>query len=126
MNTCLRLTPLRLLSASLLGIALGCGSAYAELVGTDDAAASFEAAKANPDREKVRAFMERPEVVEKLKSMGVSPDEAKARVGALSDTEIHMIAGKLDMLPAGGALSNNELLLIIIIILAVVLLVIVL
>jgi hypothetical protein len=64
--------------------------------------------------------------VEKLKAMGVSPDEAKARVGALSDTEIHMIAGKVDMLPAGGKLSNNDLLLIVVIILAVVLLIIVL
>ena len=126
MNCRLHLTPLRLLSASLLGLALGWGTAYAELVGTDDAAASFEAAKADPDREKVRAFMERPEVVEKLKSMGVSPDEAKARVAALSNTEIHMIAGKLDMLPAGGRLTNNDLLLIVVIILGVVLLIIVL
>ncbi len=126
MNHRLRLTPLRFLTASLLGIALGWGTAYAELVGTDDAAASFEAAKTNPDREKVRAFMERPEVAKQLQKMGVSPDEAKARVGALSDGEIHMIAGKLDMLPAGGKLSNNDLLLIIIIILGVVLLIIVL
>jgi hypothetical protein len=126
MNHRLRLTPLRFFAASLLGVALGWGTAYADLVGTDDAAASFEAAKTNPDREKVRAFMERPEVVEKLKSMGVAPDQAKARVGALSDAEIHMIAGKLDMLPAGGKLSNNDLLLILVIILSVVILVIVL
>jgi hypothetical protein len=70
--------------------------------------------------------MERPEVVAKLKAMGVSPDDAKARVAAMGDKEIHMIAGKLDMLPAGGRLSNNDLLVIIIAILAVALLIIVL
>jgi hypothetical protein len=58
--------------------------------------------------------------------MGVSPDEAKARVAAMSDKELHLVAGKLDLLPAGGRLTNNDLLLIIIIILGVVLLIIVL
>jgi uncharacterized protein DUF6627 len=111
--------------ASLL-LALCWGPASAELVGTDEAAASVEPANQNADREKLRAFMQRPEVVEKLKAMGVSSDEAKTRVGAMSDAEVHMIAGKLDMLPAGGRLSNNDLLLIIVIILAVVILVIVL
>jgi len=121
MNQRLRLMPF---IASLL-LALACGTAYADLVGTDEAAASVEPAKPD-DREKLRAFMDRPEVVEKLKAMGVSPDEAKARVGAMSDQEVHMIAAKLDMLPAGGRLTNNDLLLIVVIILAVVLLIIVL
>jgi hypothetical protein len=126
MNDRLRLTVSRLFAASLLGAALGCGTAYAEIVGTDEAAASVEPANQNADREKLRAFMERPEVIEKLKAMGVSPDEAKARVAAMGDTEIHMVASKLDMLPAGGKISNNDLLLITVIILAVVLLIIVL
>ena len=122
MNHRLRLMPFL---ASLL-IALACGSAYADLVGTDEAAASLEPAKPDADREKLRAFMERPEVVEKLKSMGISPDRAQSRVAALSDAEVHAIAGKVDMLPAGGRLSNNDLLLIVVIILAVALLIIVL
>jgi hypothetical protein len=122
MNHRLRLMPF---FASLL-LALACGTAYADMVGTDEAAASVEPAKPDADREKIRAFMERPEVVEKLKAMGVSPDQATARVSALSDQEVHMIVSKLDMLPAGGKLSNNDLLLIVVIILAVVLLIIVL
>ena len=113
----------RFLASSLFGFALSCGTANAELVATDEAAASVEPANQNADRDKLRAFMERPEVIEKLKAMGVSPDQTKARVAALSDQEVHMIAGKLDMLPAGGRLSNNDLLLIVVIILAVVLLI---
>jgi|SoimicmetaTmtHMA_FD_contig_111_37540_length_2224_multi_3_in_0_out_0_2 hypothetical protein len=120
----LHLTVSRLFAASLLGAALGCGSAYAEIVGTDEAAASMEPAAPDADREKLRAFMERPEVAKQLQKMGVSPEEAKARVGAMSDAEVRMVAGKLDLLPAGGRISNTEL--VIIILLAVILLVIIL
>ncbi len=126
MNDRLPLTVSRFLAASLFGFALGCGTAHAEIVGTDEAAASIEPANQDADREKLRAFMQRPEVVEKLKAMGVSADQAKERVAAMSDKEVHLIAGKLDMLPAGGRLTNNDLLLIVVIILAVVLLIIVL
>jgi hypothetical protein len=124
MNDRLRLTVSRLFAAFLLGVALGCGSAYAEIVGTDEAAASMEPAAPDADREKLRAFMERPEVAKQLQKMGVSPEEAKARVGAMSDAEVRLVAGKLDLLPAGGRISNTEL--VIIILLAVILLVIIL
>jgi hypothetical protein len=112
MNDRLRLTVFRSFAAALLGFAL-CGPATAEIVGTDEAAASVEPAGPGADREKVRAFMERPEVVKQLQAMGVSPDEAKARVGAMSDAEVHMIAGKLELLPAAGRLTDFQLILII-------------
>src|SRR5262245_10450156 len=121
-----RLSPTvpRLLAASLLGFALCCGTANAELVGTDEAAASVEPAGANADRERVRAFLERPEVAKQLEKMGVSPDEAKARVAAMNDAEVRVVAGRLDALPAGGRISNTEL--VIIILLAVIILILVL
>jgi uncharacterized protein DUF6627 len=121
MNVRLRHRVSRIFVASLFGIALSCGTAHAELVGTDEAAALE-----NPggDRERVRAFMERPEVVKKLQSLGVSPDEAKARVGAMGDAEVHALAQKLEALPAGGRMTNTEL--VIIILLAVIILVLVL
>lgn len=113
MNDRLRLTVSRFFAASLFGFALCCGSASAEMVGTDEAAASVEPANPNADREKVRAFMQRPEVVKQLQKMGVSPDEAQARVGAMSDAEVRLVAGKLDMLPAGGRLTDFQLIVII-------------
>jgi hypothetical protein len=122
MNHRLRLMPF---FASLL-LALACGTAYADMVSTDEAAASVEPAKPDAEREKLRAFMERPEVVAKLKAMGISADQAHSRVGALSDKEVHMIASKVDMLPAGGRMTNNDLLLVVVIVLSVVLLIIVL
>jgi len=114
----------RVLAAPLFAFALCCQTANAELVGTDEAAASVEPARPSADREKVRAFMERPEVTQQLQKMGVSPEDAKARVGAMSDAEVHTLAGKLDLLPAGGRISNTEL--VIIILLAVVILILVL
>jgi hypothetical protein len=113
MNHRLRLAVFRFFAASLFGFALSCGTANAELVGTDEAAASVEPAGLDADREKVRAFMERPEVTQQLQKMGVSPDDAKARVGAMSDAEVHMIAGKLEMLPTGGRMTDFQIVLII-------------
>jgi hypothetical protein len=55
--------------------------------------------------------------------MGIAPADASARVKARSDTEVAQVAGRLDSLPAGAAISNDELLLIIIIILLVALLI---
>jgi len=114
---CLRL----ILFAALLAFF---GAANAELVGTDEAAASVQPAKPDADRERLRAFMERPEVVKQLQKMGVTPEQAKARVAAMSDAEVRVVAGKLDMLPAGGRITNTEL--VIIILLAVIILILVL
>ena len=47
------------------------------------------------------AFLGREDVRAQLKALGVSPDEAEARVAALSDAEIKRIAGHIDSLPAG-------------------------
>jgi uncharacterized protein DUF6627 len=113
MNHRLRLTVFRFFAASLFGFALCCGTANAELVGTDEAAASVEPASHDTDREKVRAFVERPEVVKQLQALGVSPDDAKARVGAMSDADVHLIAGKLELLPAGGRLTDFQLIMVI-------------
>ncbi|HLQ03094.1 MAG TPA: PA2779 family protein [Burkholderiales bacterium] len=92
------------LGACLLGFTL-CGPANADLVGTDEAVAP---AQAGGDRERVRAFMARPEVVKQLQAAGVSREEAEARVRAMSDEEVRAIAGKLDALPAGGRLTDFQ------------------
>jgi len=113
MNHCLRLPAFRFFAASLFGFALSWGTANAELVGTDEAAASVEPANHDADREKLRAFVERPEVVKQLQALGVSTDDAKARVGAMSDAEVHLIAGKLELLPAGGRLTDFQLIMVI-------------
>lgn len=73
-------------------------------------------------RERVLQLVERPEVAKELEKYGISADQAKDRVAAMSEEEVAMVAGKLDSLPAGGDLSNQDFLFIIIIVLVLILL----
>src|SRR5712691_5575933 len=103
----------QVLGACLFSVTL-CGAANADLIGTDEAVA---AAQSGRDRERVRAFMSRPEVVNQLQAAGVSSEEAEARVRAMSDEEVRAIAAKLDALPAGGKrLTDFELIVVILLI----------
>jgi hypothetical protein len=54
------------------------------------------------DRERVMTLLERAEVRAQLAARGVSPEEVKARVAALSDDEAAELAARVDSLPAGG------------------------
>lgn len=54
------------------------------------------------NRARVLQFLERDDVREQMRSLGVDPKEAMSRAEVLSDAEISKIAGKLDELPAGG------------------------
>jgi hypothetical protein len=111
---------LELFGALLLGVTLALlmPQARAGLVATDEAVSASESQQ---ERERVIALVERPEIASQLQKMGIAPQEAKARVEAMNDAEVRTLAGKLGVLPAGGAVSNTDLLLIIIVILLVVL-----
>src|SRR5262245_31612041 len=54
------------------------------------------------DRERVVQFLERGDVQRQMEAMGVSPQDVKARVAALSDAEVANLAGQINSLPAGG------------------------
>ncbi|MGA8864811.1 MAG: PA2779 family protein [Gallionella sp.] len=89
----------RVVMLSMLSMALPVQSAFAGMVGTGQAV-SHELA--NQDRARINAFLDRADVVGQLQKQGVTADEAKARVYAMSDDEAHNIAGKLNQMPAGG------------------------
>jgi len=74
------------------------------------------------ERERVKALLERPEVVKQLGDLGVSADEAKARVDAMTDGEVLQLAGRIDQAIAGGQLRNDQLLIILLLVLILVLL----
>jgi hypothetical protein len=88
----------RVVMLSMLSMGLPV-QAFAVMVDTGQAV-SHELA--NQDRAKINAFLDRQDVVAQLQKQGVTANEAKARVYALTDDEAHNIAGKLDQLPAGG------------------------
>ncbi len=77
---------------------------------------------ANSDKAKIQSFLDRADVRARLQTLGVDESMAKKRVAALDDWEAHLLAQKIDSLPAGGNLnlSNSDL---IVILLAAILLV---
>ena len=82
----------RKLVACLLIVAL---PAQAGLVSTESVAAAGS-------RERVAAFLERADVQVQMEALGVSREDVKSRVAALTDGEVANLAGKIDTLPAGG------------------------
>jgi uncharacterized protein DUF6627 len=104
----------RLLGLLVLACGLAAPAVQAEMIGTDKVV--------QPDRERVKAALERPEVAQALKKLGVDASAAEARVDAMSDTEVAQIAGLVDQLPAGGVLSNEQLLAILLLVILLVLL----
>ncbi|MFL6652878.1 MAG: PA2779 family protein [Sulfurifustaceae bacterium] len=87
--------------------------ASAAIVSTEDAMNSGQAAEL---RAQLKALVQRPELATQLQTLGVPPEQAVARVDAMTDAEVRALAGKLGDLPAGGRLSNNELILILVLI----------
>lgn len=53
------------------------------------------------DRDRLNALIQREDVREEFRRQGVDPDEAAARVAALSDAEVAEITARIDELPAG-------------------------
>ena len=88
----------RVVSGVLIVCTLGAGMplpASAGIIATDQVATSAE-------RDRVKSFLDRAEVRERMQALGVSLQAARERVDALSDEEVAALAGRLDQLPAGG------------------------
>jgi hypothetical protein len=100
-------------AALLVGLALvlAVPQAYAGMIATD------------AERDRVKSMLERPEVAAEMQKMGIPAAEAKARVDAMTPAELAQVAGRLDSLPAGGAMTNQELLLVILLIVLVAILI---
>ena len=101
----------RLLSVLVLGLVLAF-----------PAAAGMIATPVDDERARIKAMLERPELQAELRKMGIEAQEAAARVDAMSHAEVLSLAGRLDALPAGGAISDRELILILLVVVLVLLL----
>jgi hypothetical protein len=75
-------------------------AAQAELIATDRIEATEQARPSA--RVLLGSLLDRADVRAALESRGVSAEDAKARVAALSDDEVERLAAKIDSLPAGG------------------------
>ncbi|HYS56949.1 MAG TPA: PA2779 family protein [Burkholderiales bacterium] len=88
----------RALVVSLCTMGLPIPAAQAELVATDRVEATRQ-----DGRKLLNSLFDRADVRAALERQGVSPDEAKARVDALSDDEAERLAARFDSLPAAGS-----------------------
>jgi hypothetical protein len=64
-------------------------------------------------RNHLKTLISRNDIKDALISQGIDPDEAKARIDSLSDSEVIEVVGKIEQLPAGrgafGALIGAAL-----------------
>jgi hypothetical protein len=94
-------TVARVLVVSLCTLGLPIPAAQAELVATDRVETTRQGQL--PARELLGSLFDRADVRAALERHGVSADDAKARVNALSDDEVERLAARFDSLPAAGS-----------------------
>ncbi|HSN31979.1 MAG TPA: PA2779 family protein [Ideonella sp.] len=100
------LRPRRLLTALVAACVSYTGfvqGANAALIGTEQVATSQGLPAEGAARAHVLATLERADVVQGLEARGVDPQQVRARVDALSDTEVAQLAQKIDSAPAGAS-----------------------
>src|SRR5262245_10830475 len=103
---------------ALVAVVFAClaGAATAEIVST-------EQVLQQSDRERVREFLNREGVEDRLKQLGVAPEEARRRVDAMTPEEVQVVAGKIDTLAAGGALSTTDWIIVLLLVIVILLIV---
>jgi glycerol kinase len=74
--------------------------ASAGIIGTDQAAA---AAAVQADRAVVMGALSRSDVTSQMQAQGLDPSVARERVAAMTDEEVHSLAGSINSAPAGAS-----------------------
>jgi len=91
------------LAAACLSFAGFMQSAQATLVTTEQVAASVGVHSATAQRDFVNATLARADVSAGLVERGVSVEQARARVAALTDDEVAVVAHTIETAPAGAS-----------------------
>jgi len=96
-------TGFRVMAFFMTGLMLALAGPYqaavAALIPTEVASDSAKVALA---RENIKNFMARQDSQNLLIAKGISPEEAKARIGSLTDAEVLMVSQHIESMPAGG------------------------
>lgn len=100
-----KLLGFRGLAAALLAAALSWQAlpARAEIVTTEQMTARQQV---DAERARVQAFVDRAAAAGQLRALGVEGANAKERIAALSDQDVHALAARIDALPAGGNIGS--------------------
>jgi hypothetical protein len=94
-----------------LALALAMPQAHAGMIAVD------------AERERVKTMLEGPQLAAELEKMGIEREQARARVEAMTPSEVSELAGRLDAAVAGGQSGTRDVLLVILVVLLVLLLV---
>jgi hypothetical protein len=79
-------------------------STQAGMIGTEQVVAG---AINQANRDKVRDFVNRTDVVKQFEALGLTAVNAQERTNAMTQEEINRIAGQIDTLPAGASNSSG-------------------
>ena len=93
---------LHLMALSALVVSLSISPARAALV------ESMESAVAKPALQKVDAFLGEQAVAAQLTKLGVSPEQARARLAKLNDVQLTQLASQVAKLQAGGDIETSN------------------
>ena len=96
----------RALASLLISSTVFSGMAHAAptaLISTEQAAAATQAASRSEAHAKLHAALDRADLAAMLQARGVSTDELRARVDALTDTEAQQMVEQIDKAPAGAS-----------------------
>lgn len=69
---------------------------------------SVESAMAKPQLQKLDSFLAEQQVARQLTAIGLTPDEARARLARLDDTQLTALAAQADTLRAGGDIVQGH------------------
>lgn len=75
--------------------------AHAALIGTE------QAASVRVDRSELKAYFDRQHIADAIREQGVTPEMAKARVDAMTDSEAARLAEHLKTEPAGAGIVGT-------------------
>ena len=67
---------------------------------------SVESARASVTLQKVDALLGEQAVVQQLQALGVTPDQARARLAHLSEAQVEQLVAQIDLLEAGGTIQG--------------------
>jgi hypothetical protein len=84
---------------SILSLTVPYQPCLAALIGTETI---LDVAKGHQARQNINQILAREDVHMVLRTQGISPEEAEARINALTDAEVVALEKKLEQLPAGG------------------------
>jgi hypothetical protein len=96
----------RILTSVLISSIVFSGMAQAAptaLIGTEQVAATMQGTAHSEAHVRLQAALDRDDLAAMLQARGVSVDEMRARVNALTDAEAQQMVAQIDQAPAGAS-----------------------